>query len=104
LWIPEEIGGRRNEEDPPWKSAMAQEKLYQEKVDQGQSGTRNLERTDAREEKKVTPGRLQRNKGPKRQTAAISQEGEENGERHRWVKPRTAITSGKRRNVQEEHL
>jgi hypothetical protein len=56
LWIPEEIGHHQNEEDPLWKSGTVQEKLYQEKLDQGQNGTRNLQRTDARD-KTVAPGR-----------------------------------------------
>jgi hypothetical protein len=34
LWIPEEIGHRRHEDDPPCKSGMAQGKS-QEKWDQG---------------------------------------------------------------------
>jgi hypothetical protein len=50
LWIPEEIGHRRHEDDPLCKSDMAQETLNRTKPDQGQGGTRNLERTDAREE------------------------------------------------------
>jgi hypothetical protein len=50
LWIPEAIGRRRNEDDPPCKSGMSQGKYHQEKPDQEQRGTRNLERTDAQKE------------------------------------------------------
>jgi hypothetical protein len=62
---------------------------------------RNLERTDTQEETTDVPGRQQGNKGPRRQTAAISEEGEENCERHQGVELRTTITHGKWRNTQE---
>jgi hypothetical protein len=62
----------------------------------GQCGTRNPERTAAREETKVAPGRRLRNKGPRRQMTAVSQEREGNRERHWRVELRTASTSRSR--------
>jgi hypothetical protein len=56
---------------------------------------------DAREEITDAPERQQGNNGPRRQTAAVSEEGEDNREQHRRVELRTAITSGKRSNAQE---
>jgi hypothetical protein len=45
--------------------------------------------------------RQQANKGPRQQTAAISEEGQDNYEWHQRMELRTAITSGKWRNAQE---
>jgi hypothetical protein len=45
--------------------------------------------------------RKQAHKEPRRQTAAISEEGEDNNEQHRRVELRTVNTSGKWRNAQE---
>jgi hypothetical protein len=78
---------------------MVQGKCRQEKPDQGQHGTRNLERTDAQEETTDTPRRRQGNKGPRQQTATIFEEGEDNSEQHQRVELRTAITSGKWKNT-----
>jgi hypothetical protein len=80
---------------------MAQKKRHQEKPDQGQRGTRNLERTDAQKETTDALGRQQVNKGPRPQIAAISVDGEDNRERHQKVELRTAIIPRKRRNTQE---
>jgi hypothetical protein len=48
--------------------------------------------------------RQQTNKGPRRQTDALSEEGEDNHERHRRVEFRTEIAHGKRRNAQEDPI
>jgi DNA-binding PadR family transcriptional regulator len=56
---------------------------------------------NAWEEKMVVPGRRQGNKGPTQQIATISDEGEENRERHQRVELKTASTSGKQRNTLE---
>jgi hypothetical protein len=53
---------------------------------------------------KTAVTRQQANKGPRRQTAAVSEEGEGNHERHRRVELRTEITSGERRNTQEDPI
>jgi hypothetical protein len=45
LWILEEIDHCWQEDDPPCKSGMAQEKCFQEKSDQGPGGMRSSERT-----------------------------------------------------------
>jgi hypothetical protein len=50
LWIPEEINRCPQNNDPPCRSGTAQGKRRREKSDQGQRGTRNLEKTDVREE------------------------------------------------------
>jgi hypothetical protein len=74
---------------------MAQERRRQEKLDQGQSYARTPENTDA-------PGRQSGQKGPRLQTAIISDEGKDISHKwHRSVEIRAAITSGKRRNAHE---
>jgi hypothetical protein len=65
---------------------------------------RNPESTDTQEEITDAPGRQNGKKGPRRQTATISAEGEENHERHRRLELRTAITCGKRRNAQKDPI
>jgi hypothetical protein len=50
---------------------------------------------------KTAARRQQANKGPGRQTAAMSEKGEANHKWHLRVELRTGITSGKRRNTQE---
>jgi hypothetical protein len=56
---------------------------------------------ETQEEIMDAPERQQGNKGPRQQPAAISREGEENREQNQRVELRTASTSGKRRNTQE---
>jgi hypothetical protein len=48
--------------------------------------------------------RQQENKGPTRQTADMSEEGEDNHERHRRVELKTKIAPGKRRNAQDDPI
>jgi hypothetical protein len=84
-----------------------------------QCGTGNPERTDVREETlegprmqqwhkgprpKTAATRQQANKRPRRQVAAISEEGQGNHERHRSVEHRTAFTAGKQRNAHENPI
>jgi hypothetical protein len=48
--IPEEIGHLPQRDDPPCESGTAQGDHHRENLQQGQRGTRNLERMDAQEE------------------------------------------------------
>jgi hypothetical protein len=82
---------------------MARERRHQENLEQGQGRARNPKSADAQKEMTDARGRQNKDKVPRRQTAAISEEGDDNHGRHRKVELRTAITSGKRRNAQEGH-
>jgi hypothetical protein len=53
---------------------------------------------------KTAAMRKQAIKGPRQHTAPTSEEGEDNHERHRRVELKTAITSGKHRNAQEDPI
>jgi hypothetical protein len=53
---------------------------------------------------KTIAARQKANKGPRRQTAAMSEEEEDNHERHRRVELRTEIAAGKRRNAQGDPM
>jgi hypothetical protein len=76
----EEINRRWQEDnESPYKSGMAQERRRLEKLDQGQSYARNPESRDA-------PGRQNGRKGPRRQMAALCDEGKDiNHRRHQRV-------------------
>jgi hypothetical protein len=60
--------------------------------------------TDAQGECADTLRRQKGSEGPRRQPAAMSEEGEDNHERHRRAEIRAAITSGKPRNAQEDPI
>jgi hypothetical protein len=75
---------------------MAQEKRRKKNWTKDKVGcTENHEGMDARKKITDAPGRQNGNKGRRRRTAAISEEGEDNSERHQMGKLRRAITSGK---------
>jgi hypothetical protein len=59
---------------------------------------------DAWEETVDVPGRQHGNKRPWRQMASISEEGQDNSERHQKLELRTAITSKKRRKTQKDRI
>jgi hypothetical protein len=84
LWTAQGVGRRRNEDDPPCKSGMAQGKLRQEGLDQEPGRPRNPEITKGREETVERSGiqrwlkgkpetattQRNRNKGPRHKTAS----------------------------------
>jgi hypothetical protein len=75
LWIPEEIGRYWYEGNPQCKSGMAQGKRHWEKLDYGQHGMRNLERTEVREEASAETGTQIWDKEQMCERAATKQEG-----------------------------
>jgi hypothetical protein len=80
---------------------MVQGKGDQGKPDQGQRGTRNLERTDTQEEITDAPGRQQGNKGHRWETATLPVEGEDSREQYQRLELRTAIIPGKQRKLKK---
>jgi hypothetical protein len=118
LWMVKGVGHHRNEDDPPRKNGMGQGIFRKERLGKEPGRTRNQETTKGREETaetfrvqqgpkrrrlKTAAERLEANKRPRRQTATIPEE-EENNERLRRTERWTLILSGKRRNAQQNPI
>jgi hypothetical protein len=114
LWTAARIG-RCQEDDPQCKSGTTQgtrasetrkRRHFTENPERANGGEQTLEEPGMQKwhkgpTPKTTATRQQVNKGPRRQTAAMSEEGEGNRHRYQRVEPRTAIAPRKRRNAQE---
>jgi hypothetical protein len=102
MFGPREIVERRrnnrrlHEDDPPYRSDRVQG-AWASGTRQRRYCTKNPERTGG-------PGRQQIRKGPRWQTAAISEKAGDNHNRYQREELRTAITSGKRRNTRKEFM
>jgi hypothetical protein len=100
-WIPEETGRHLQEGVPPCNSGIAQEAHHQKELNQVKGWASNPESRAAHEGSTVAPDRPKGNKESRRQATAIPEKEKYNHNRHRRVELGTAITSGRRTNVQD---